>query len=105
MSQLVPSNSLTGDCGAKQPPYRSMYLLAHEATQVGDGMAVGVHGHVDGCIMRCRCSSSSSSGLACSRVCGDVIRAGGRKSAECCVGGVGDGLGGVSVAPTKTNAA
>lgn len=93
MSQLVPSNSLTGDCGAKQPPYRSMYLLAHEATQVGDGMAVRVHGHVDGCIMRCRCSSSSSSAL------------GGRKSAECCVGGVGDGLGGVSVAPTKINAA
>jgi hypothetical protein len=80
MSQLVPSNSLTGDCGAKQPPYRSMYLLAHEATQVGDGMAVRVHGHVDGCIMRWRW---------------------GRKSAECCVGGVGDGLDGVSVAQQK----
>ena len=63
--------------------------------QVGDGMTVRVHGHVDGSIMSCRCSSSS----------GSVFGDGGRKSAECCVGGVGDGLGGVSVAPTIINAA
>ena len=45
MSQLVPSNSLTGDCGAKQPPYRSMNLPTRDAT----------HGaHADDITVTCR---------------------------------------------------
>ena len=56
-------------------------------------MPVRAHGHVD--VIRAGGRSRN------------VIRAGGRSrnSAECCVGGIGDGLGGVSVAPTKINAA